>query len=613
MELSRKHNFILSIFLVLVFSLSFLPAQTVLAKNAGSGTKAFNFIGYRYLDNTDLEVFFDKNNLSFEKSQFKIFEGSGTGGEELTIATAYTGLDTNIIASGLSQGASVILNTADGYSFIPGTTYSVALNNTIVSGNGNGLTLGSYLQNQDVIFSFTAPMAGDQVDLSWAAPSLTSVDAPILPINYNVYASEDPYWDFSKINVALNTDTSKINLTLNTGITSGKVVTLDYVPGKVKSSDKGVLEGFSGQAVTNLVLSGGGGSGVVLPTVVTGGFANVQASKATIQGNVTSDGGGTITERGIAYAKTGNPTVSDSYLADSAGGTGSFSLELSGLTSSTLYYARAYATNSAGTAYGGSVSFTTTQANPINFLGCYLTTAQEGDFISDTGDQVTNGSSVPKDAVFKLVFNKNVTNPSAFYNGVSVLENNLNCILLQTSSGSSVPVQVFNVGSGQPGDIERMNLFLKPDADLTAGEGYKIIILPNLISNNGLTLGSELSINFSVYEPSPKYTVAPVVDSFYTVGKTAGGIDRMTVNDGVSGLKYFKVTINTVIEHTGDEELVFTLLRNGAQINLNAVGADFDLVHSATAGFNILPGDEIRAYLVDNLTNDINFNPTVLE
>ena len=73
---------------------------------------------------------------------------------------------------------------------------------------------------------------------------------------------------------------------------------------------------------------------------------------------MTSDGGASVTARGVAYGTSQSPTTANSTTSDGTG-TGAFTSTLTGLTSSTLYYVRAYATNSAGTAYGNEVSFTT--------------------------------------------------------------------------------------------------------------------------------------------------------------------------------------------------------------------------------------------------------------
>ena len=97
---------------------------------------------------------------------------------------------------------------------------------------------------------------------------------------------------------------------------------------------------------------------VVAPTVTTAAISAIDKTTATGGGNVTADGGATVTERGICWGTSQNPTVSGSHTTDGTG-TGSFTSAMTGLTANTTYYVRAYATNSAGTAYGEEVSFTT--------------------------------------------------------------------------------------------------------------------------------------------------------------------------------------------------------------------------------------------------------------
>ena len=95
-----------------------------------------------------------------------------------------------------------------------------------------------------------------------------------------------------------------------------------------------------------------------IPTVQTGSVSSVTTSSAVVSGNVTSDGGATVTDRGICVSTSQNPTTSNSCHGGGAG-TGSFSSTISSLSSSTTYYARAYAINSSGTAYGQQTTFTT--------------------------------------------------------------------------------------------------------------------------------------------------------------------------------------------------------------------------------------------------------------
>lgn len=97
---------------------------------------------------------------------------------------------------------------------------------------------------------------------------------------------------------------------------------------------------------------------IFIPTVVTEQVTNITNNSATGGGTVTADGGAEVTARGIAYGTTQNPTISGSTVAAGTG-TGEFTAEMSGLTPATPYYVRAYATNSAGTAYGDEVTFPT--------------------------------------------------------------------------------------------------------------------------------------------------------------------------------------------------------------------------------------------------------------
>jgi hypothetical protein len=96
---------------------------------------------------------------------------------------------------------------------------------------------------------------------------------------------------------------------------------------------------------------------IVVPTITTDEVSNIDITTATGGGNVTDDGGGTITQRGICWNTATAPTVSNSKTIVS-GTTGTFEADITGLESGTLYYVRSFATNSAGTTYGNEVTFT---------------------------------------------------------------------------------------------------------------------------------------------------------------------------------------------------------------------------------------------------------------
>jgi len=95
-----------------------------------------------------------------------------------------------------------------------------------------------------------------------------------------------------------------------------------------------------------------------LPVVSTQDVFDITYRTATSGGNVTEDGGAPIVERGLCWNTTGSPTIKDDYTKGGMG-TGPFRKSITTLAPGTLYYLRAYATNSGGTGYGNEVTFNT--------------------------------------------------------------------------------------------------------------------------------------------------------------------------------------------------------------------------------------------------------------
>jgi hypothetical protein len=99
-------------------------------------------------------------------------------------------------------------------------------------------------------------------------------------------------------------------------------------------------------------------SGAEYSTLTTTAASDVTNTAATSGSSITSDGGSAITARGVCWSTTINPTIADSKTTDGSG-TGTFISSITLLAGGTTYYARAYATNSVGTAYGNEISFLT--------------------------------------------------------------------------------------------------------------------------------------------------------------------------------------------------------------------------------------------------------------
>jgi uncharacterized protein (TIGR02145 family) len=109
-------------------------------------------------------------------------------------------------------------------------------------------------------------------------------------------------------------------------------------------------------------------SNPILPIVRTTNISNAfNGSSAYCDGDVLFDGYSTVTERGICWDVTFEPDVTGPHLA-SGSGTGVFSVKANGLTPGMTYYLRAYATNSAGTAYGEELTLTVPELPSVTTL-----------------------------------------------------------------------------------------------------------------------------------------------------------------------------------------------------------------------------------------------------
>jgi uncharacterized protein (TIGR02145 family) len=97
-----------------------------------------------------------------------------------------------------------------------------------------------------------------------------------------------------------------------------------------------------------------------VPTIVTSEVSQITHIHAFCGGTIISDGGIATTSRGVCWSTSPNPTISDNKTSDLFGlSPGYFPSFISGLNANTIYYLRAYGTNSSGTGYGQQVQFVT--------------------------------------------------------------------------------------------------------------------------------------------------------------------------------------------------------------------------------------------------------------
>ena len=169
----------------------------------------------------------------------------------------------------------------------------------------------------------------------------------------------------------MNSSRSTIGYLENGRVTNSSRSTIGYWEnGRIMNSSRSTLGYYEGvndeQATLFFFFFFYGSVTSQIPTLSTSAVSNLGTSTATSGGNVSADGGATVTARGVVWSTNPTPVISLSTKTSNGTGTGTFSSSLTSLSPNTIYFVRAYATNSAGTAYGKEVSFKTSSNNTNN-------------------------------------------------------------------------------------------------------------------------------------------------------------------------------------------------------------------------------------------------------
>jgi PKD repeat protein len=107
-----------------------------------------------------------------------------------------------------------------------------------------------------------------------------------------------------------------------------------------------------------------------LPTLTTLSVSEITANSGKSGGNISNDGGGEISSRGLVWATHESPSI-EQHLGITTDGTGAglFTSNIINLSPGATYHVRAYAVNGAGIAYGNQVTFSTINPPVASFTG----------------------------------------------------------------------------------------------------------------------------------------------------------------------------------------------------------------------------------------------------
>jgi hypothetical protein len=136
---------------------------------------------------------------------------------------------------------------------------------------------------------------------------------------------------------------------------------------------------------------------VTIPVLTTSVATNVTINGASSGGNITSNGGANITARGVVWNTLPNPTISLTTKTTDGIGVGTFTSNITSLIPNTIYYVRAYATNSAGTSYGNEITFTTVVDVTTGLIAFYPFNGNANDTSGNGNNGIVNGALLTTD------------------------------------------------------------------------------------------------------------------------------------------------------------------------------------------------------------------------
>ncbi len=228
-----------------------------------------------------------------------------------------------------------------------------------------------------------------------------------------------------------------------------------------------------------------------LAVLTTNSISSITVNSAVSGGDISSDGGSTITERGVVYGTATNPTTANTKVADAGGGTGSYTSNLTGLLDNTTYYVRAYAINGGGTSYGNVQTFTT------NSVG--VPVAADATNVT-TNSFTANWGAVPGATGYRL----DVSTNNSFSN-VIALETFENALSLFSTSLGGI---FYSGNSASSGDLPSNSPFA-----FEGNYGYGI-------TNGNLTITSVPISLINVSNPQLSFKLGS-----FSIGSTGNGAD----------------------------------------------------------------------------------------
>lgn len=270
-----------------------------------------------------------------------------------------------------------------------------------------------------------------------------------------------------------------------------------------------------------------------LAIIATSEITNITTTSAVSGGNITDDGGYSITVRGVCWSTSQNPTTNNYYTTDGSG-TGSFISNLSGLTYNTTYYIRAYATNNKGTSYGEERFFTTNKLPPTiatNEVSSITATSAVcgGEVISDGGASITARGVCYSTAPNPTINNNHTSNG----NGTGSFVSNLTGLLPNTT----YYVKAYATNSIGTSYGEQKTFTTEIDYPTITTTAVTNVTTTSALSGGNITSdgGSAITARGVCWSTNPN----PTINDFYTIDGIGTGAFISNITDLSSNTTYY--------------------------------------------------------------------------
>ena len=319
--------------------------------------------------------------------------------------------------------------------------------------------------------------------------------------------------------------------------------------------------------------------------VLTTGSATSLATSITCAGEVTDNGGYAVVERGICYSQTNSePTILDTKMA-SGSGNGTYSVTITKLTPSTLYYVRAYATNSNGTAYGEAIIVTTKDGvatvSTANISNITALTATGGVTVTDAGGATLQSCGIcwstnpnPTTADSKTIAAGKVLNTAYSCNITSLTPN-------KTYYVRSYAVTDISTSYGQQVSFTTKDGLPIISTVTTTATSTQISSGGNISNDGGYSITSR-GVCFSTTNSEPT-----IDDAYTTNGSGIGSFSSVITGVSVSTTYYVRAyATNSIGTAYGNTEVVTT--GNGLPMVTTTIIGENVTSNTAIGGGNVV-------------------------